>query len=73
MTKKFAAKRHIEIGDQISLLSPRGKRVGVTVAGLTDPGKLNVIALGEVALPWQTYHATFGSDQLALRPGRRVG
>jgi putative ABC transport system permease protein len=64
VTKKFAAKKQLEIGDPVTLLSPRGKRLTVTIAGLTDPGKLNVVGLGEVALPWQTYRTTFGSDTL---------
>src|SRR5206468_128041 len=52
------AKQHgIAIGDTVSILTPAGKRVGLTVAGLYDPAKLDNL-LGHVLIPHRVFERT---------------
>src|SRR5262249_3821414 len=53
------AKQHgIAVGDTVSILTPAGKRVGLTVAGLYDPAKLDNL-LGHVLIPQRLFDRSF--------------
>jgi putative ABC transport system permease protein len=56
----WAAKHHLAVGDALTIVTPAGRRLRLTVAALYDPARLDNL-LGHVLVPQATFDATFES------------
>jgi putative ABC transport system permease protein len=65
VTDSVAKDRHLKVGSSVTVTAPSGKTVTAKVAAITEPAKLDTLALGDVTLPLASYSAAFSNE----RPG----
>lgn len=59
---RFADRRGIAVGDRIELRSATGRELSARVSAITHRAAIDVMALGDVTLPWAAYESAFGTQ-----------
>lgn len=59
---RFADRQGIAVGDRIELRSAGGRVLTARVGAITHRAAIDVMALGDVTLPWSAYRPAFGTQ-----------
>ena len=63
VTERYAEEHDLNAGDQLALTAPRGDRLSLEVAGISEPDRFNPLGLGDVTISRAAFDRSFAAER----------